>query len=1006
MNNNNQDNNKPEKKVFKAVVVDTTDVMKAEARDVADEKMTMEPPKNPEDLKGIKKFFKSEFWSRAGTKIWKHGIMREYFHNKEIYKARKKILDSGNMYAGEGEDQVVHDKFVSDLMDQFSSEYDEVIHTEAGEMRKVMDGKKDNADENRKEESVKAYVKEKIKEYAQGKISEAGFLEWEKHLFGQLKGSIEGKQIRTEVMHSSNLLQIAKQIKLSMENGEILKDEDFEIDVIYGKSKAGVRTEAKYTNAEKWAEKMAGTKIGQFVNETTISVAIAAATSLSKKLSTMLANSKIAQVVTFGGTATLAAFVAKSRKEREMIQNRTHHSRDMAKGKDFHDNDVNRKEMEAFRLPTVSANSLVEGIKSILDPIKSGDQSITPEILSSALVALSDLETRIHLSDKQGIDLIDYSDPKKVVAERKALDIERSKLKVELRKMHQEGKLPIPEGTTFDNYLNSLIATQENAITNDQEKGINAKDVAFNKMKTSEGWKAFRTGFVSSLVIGSVAQEAISMGTGRIGIVEDLMHKNFNGENVGGVQNLTAIAALKHYFTGDLNSHLGTPGVLHDVRVGGNTMKLPEGFNLVRNPDHTFNLLNGKEVIGNHLATNPDGTFSKDAIAALHKGGIEINTNSHYGSHLEKHTYSDAKDYIHDHPKGFQKINRDMWYDNDTQEFDENELRTYWAGENGTGIDANGNYVLDVGQMTTDGSFHGELSTNAQDLLKEGKLKMLFTLSKDTQDQGIWVDIDEHGKVIIDKNSELAKLMLSKVDGHANFHGAFGEVAQVMDNGQVRPLGTMVGEGFKEYDTYTGAVDKISETKFAIPGEYDYRLPPPIMVVPGKPLEPARKAEKQEDKKPAKTKEQGPDVVPVPIALPDEEETSTESVVENNVEEVPFDENINNIYSIMTDSPKRLEQEIDTRVEQSKDLPRRNKQAFMVFESNPEKADGIKKRMEELKEKYPTAHFEFITPNKEDKEKLTDNDKTEDYMKNIVKTKMEKAGLNEDDVMNVTAKYK
>ncbi len=123
------------------------------------------------------------------------------------------------------------------------------------------------------------------------------------------------------------------------------------------------------------------------------------------------------------------------------------------------------------------------------------------------------------------------------------------------------------------------------------------------------------------------------------------------------------------------------------------------------------------------------------------------------------------------------------------------------------------------------------------------------------------------------------------------------------------------------------------------------------------------------------------------------------------MEPVPFDENINNIYSIMTDSPKRLEQEIDTRVEQAKDLPRRNNQAFMIFESDSEKSGEIKNKIEELKEKYPTAHFEFITPNKEDKEKLTDTDKTEDYMKNIVKVKMEKVGLNKDDVINAAAKY-
>ncbi|MCX6752864.1 MAG: hypothetical protein NTW62_00760 [Candidatus Nomurabacteria bacterium] len=1227
-----------EKKVFKAVLVDTTDVMKSAARDAADEKMTLEPPENPEDLKGMKKFFKSEFWKRTGTRIWKHGILREYTRNKEIYKAREKILNSGNIGAGEDKDQAYHDKFVNDLVNQFSSEYETAIHTDAGEMKKVYDGKKEDSEVNRKEESVKNFVKEKIKEYATGKISEAGFLEFEKHLFGELKGDIEGKQVRTDVMHASNMLEIAKQVKKAMENGQILADEDFEIDLIYGKSKGDVRTESKFTHSEKWAEKISETKIGQFVNETTVATAIALATSLSRSLSSKLASNKAAQFMTFGGSALISGIIAKSRKQREMIQNRTHHNRDMAKGLDYGEKDLNRKEMENFRVDTIGATAVIEEFQRVQEMIASGDKSITPEILQSILVNFSQIEARVRLSDKEHIDMIHYSDPSKVVEERWKVDIERSKLKAELIKMSKSGKLEIPEGYNFDTYISAMTDTQVNALVTDKEHGIDVKDRAFNKMKRSKGNKAALTGFITGLTIGTLAQEAAVHFTHRTGIIEDVYH-DIKGDHVtgalGGVEKMTGLAYLKHYVSSDMSSHFSGNNV-HEFVMGSNTMKLPEGMNLVHNPDGSFNLLNGKDVIGNHLTMNGDGTFSKEAIDVLHKNGIDIKVDTNYASHLEKHTYSDPADYIKDHPKGFHNIERKMWYDNDTKEFDQNELRTYWSGENGTGINGNGDYVLDVGHMTPDGSFHGDLSANARELLAAGKLKMLFTMSEGTQNHAMWVDVDANGKINVEHNSELGKLFFSKVNGHAQFNGRFGEVAEDLGDGKFKILGTMEGKGLSDISTYTGAVDEIHKTNFIIPGKYDYRVPPFIPVVPGDPLEPARKKAKEdknkkeqikdkkspdgqviltdgfygeedkntlkenkefskevteaeygglkddlkmlnkeiqshhgiimleessfkseygkkrynelafikdekptrfnkeelqiignemetylsgvkissgekvetkEDKKLSKQEERAQFLKTLEDYLPNatntkvqaainskifelKKEIEDEEKIENpkqeikkvvvqkevkkqeikkedkkaekkakeekekksikkkinealdkventmgkgldaldngldsinsvfekknkkknqkqeEIKEVPFDKNINNIFSIMTDTPKTLEREIDSKIEQAKDLPRRNKQAFMIFESDPAKVAGLKKKIEELKLKYPTAHFEFITPSKKDKETIKDNDTAEEYMKKVVKEKMSKVGLNEDDVMNFATRYK
>lgn len=820
-----------EKKKFKAIIVDTTEMMKEQARDAGDAKMTMAVPKNPNELKGAKKFFKSEFWKRAGAKIWKHGLWRDYYRNKEVAAVREKILKTGNVFAGEGKDQAAHDKFVNDVMEQFASEYEETIHEEAGEIKR-------QNEEISNEKEIKKSVKKIIIEYATGKISKEAFQEEEERIFKDLKADTDGKKLRRkeDVMHASNLFEIADQVKKAMDYGEFLENEDFDIDLIYGKSKGGVRTESKFTKAEQLAEKLSHTKLGSLVNETTLSAALSIASSVATK-SVQMGSSGVVKFVPIIGSAVVGAGFAKLREAKKIQEERRQHAREMAKGEKFDPSTMERRtKMESSRYETESANSIISSISQNIEILKTNEAVLTPEQLQSMVADFSAVEARIRLSDRRNIDLISYSDSTKVVEERRNLDIERAKMKNQLRKMFDKGLIGAPDsdidtfrGKDFDSYMESLAISGEKILIEDDNTGISAKDRIFNKMKRDKSNKAAWTALKTGLVIGTTIQELVALGSeGQIGIIEDV-YNDIKGNTAGGTENLTALTALKHYLSGDLPLPSG-PGNLHEAFVGSN-IKIPDGASLVNNPDGSYNLLNGNTLVAEHLTVNPDGTFTPDAQNILNNSGVAIDSHSISGTTQQELTPSE---YIQNHPGSTHEMHR-SWYDNDTANFDKNELRTHW-GENGTGINANGKYVLDISRMTPDGSYHNGLSVDAQELLKKGELKMLVSLSTETQNQVFELPIDPNGQVIVDPNSEIGKIVFANVNGQAKFLGRFAEIGQDMGNNNFRMLSTLEGEGIKGIsDTISTSVP---ETTLLLPLQnHNYNLPPFIPIVPRTPLE-------------------------------------------------------------------------------------------------------------------------------------------------------------------------
>jgi hypothetical protein len=273
---------------------------------------------------------------------------------------------------------------------------------------------------------------------------------------------------------------------------------------------------------------------------------------------------------------------------------------------------------------------------------------------------------------------------------------------------------------------------------------------------------------------------------------------------------------------------------MHEVAIGHDAnIKIPEGMDLAKNTDGSFDIVqNGThEAIVGNIKFNPDGTLADESKKFLQEKGI---FSQDVLQHISEGKTSGANEFINGHKDLFSEIKHGSWADNDTLKPDKNELKLWWGGEKGTGVDASGNYIFNIKHMTHMGSFHHGQHWDPQALMKEGKMKMLISLSKDTQNQVIEIPIDANGNAIIDPNSEIGKIAFENVNGHAKFLGKFAEVA-VMDDATHRAnvLATHVGKGVGDIISTTD----VHTTILDMQADYDFDMPYIIPIVPHKSLE-------------------------------------------------------------------------------------------------------------------------------------------------------------------------
>lgn len=858
---------KGEKKKFKfdAAIIDAKQLAEAQARDVGDAKMT----ESKEDRSG--NWLKRNI-TRPTVNVWKHNLFQEYFRQSKIADARKAIYESQNLYTGEdGVAATAHQEAMNAIVNRFMSEYkeDTLKESERESLDKASDQEKG---------ALSHELKSLVQEYASNdQMDEGSFNEERKRILSEYGGDKHGRNFYAD--NIGDLLGIANEVRDAVKHGEKLNEMDIEINVTLGKARESLNSEAKMSSFEKMVEGVQNNKVGKLLlNPITGGILGAAAGYGIAKLFGKAGGSALGKAITFGvsglGAGAFAAMSESARLERERNQD----SRERAKGAIFDESMKRRQEFGGHTYERMPASDYLATMKSGLEKILAGER---PD--SETLKSLAQVEARTTLGDLKGIDLFTYNKGE-VEVQRAELDLTRAMLKAELKKWHEEN----PQDAENPQDMLSLVtdsAKNHAEYLTTKEGGIDKQDEAFKKMKhTKVAWKFAQTAVLGA-VGGALVQTGISLSEqGIASILPEGAVKNFavnhlfhyNGRNVSALE-----GAYRHFFGG--GPRVPT-GIEHMTAIDGTEVRLPEGVDLQDNGNGTFDLLRDHDPIAKGLPIHFDdhGNMPKELQDVLKANNITWGKPDMIQGMPS--TESTA-DYIRSHQGLTHTVHREFHYDNDTKPTDFNEGKLKWGGvgkvvshdhfghevgTEGTGLDEHGNYVLDISEMTPKGSFHHGHSVDVIKAFNEGKLKMLFSASKGTQQHVFdaaqagfkFVKVGDHIKVTIPKGNDIGKIMFAEKDHHAVFTGKYAEVVESdgfrPDGAEnVKVLATAIGKG---HDVITEPT--VTPTiKLGIPDTWDYEVPY-FMPTPRTPLERAEKfAEKKKAVSPedaaAETEEKG-----------------------------------------------------------------------------------------------------------------------------------------------------
>lgn len=789
---------------FKLAFVDNSRAIDDQAVDAGEAKMTAKK----EELRGVGGFLK---------KLWRYNLARGYYRQKEINAAKREILESGNIFAAAGGSQEDFLASQEALVSRFLSSYDEVIHEEVGESRRELN-------EQPEDEKLRTGLKELIDEYVAGNLDE-NTLEAEKVRLLNSLPDFNIKKGYEKVAYTDNLLTIAQQIKAMIGHQVGTNKLDYDLDIVIGRAASGVRTEAQYNKVDRLLEKLGKTKIGTLVNESTLGLAVAGTVTVFSSVGKSTAQVSARALGGLGLGAILTGGLAAARESQILKQERKQHSREKAQGKQFFSEDERRAEMQKFIYETKQAQDILDSLDINFSELDSDNL----EQLHQAINSLADLEARIRLSDQQNIDLIAFSDIAAVERERLALDLARAKFKVTARRLVNSQKISFA-GNNFDDYLSTLVeAKTQELIGGDQ--GIREKDRLFQKMRHQRMVKTGAKAAATGLAVGLVFQEVTSLlRSDQQGLIESLA----KGRGADNTQTMTALEKARTMVFGEPRLNQAQ----EIVKIGGQQFQVPVGTEIKLEADGDYSIIyNGHQLVGD-LRLTPEGQLTVESQAALANKGIDWLSQEHQIAGVDG-----ARDVINRHSEEFTTIKRQIWYDNDTKIFDKNELRVFWGGRYGSGVDGDGNILLDMRYLTPDGSYHTlkdqVLSADAQDLIKKGGLKLMLSLSRGTQNQVIEIPINPDGLAIIPKDS-LAASLFTHAEGATQFTGKFMELAQTMGVGEkgaetVRILATQVGDSLPDGSrAITELIHNID-----IPGATVWEMPPVIPLFGRRPLEPA-----------------------------------------------------------------------------------------------------------------------------------------------------------------------
>ncbi|MDL2363488.1 MAG: hypothetical protein QFB86_03870 [Patescibacteria group bacterium] len=719
---------------------------------------------------GIKGFVK---------KIWHGNIARDYIRQRELQEGKSGILETGNIFALDGDSIVEHNQAMHAVVTRFSEGY---LHS--GEREDAL-ALSEQGQETERE------IKDVVALFANGTLDRDELVEEKNRILNKFGASVNAEDRNKGLMFADNIIAVAESARAAFEHGVGLDRIDRFVQAHSGEARIGARTEAKFTATDKIVDKLYSNKVGSVVNETTIALAVATVMTAAK-FTTRKVTTAAGAVVGLGVGAGLIAGV---REHFHITQERQQHMRERAVGAVMPEQNAKRREkLESTVYEIVPATQLIDDLararQSILDA--------EPDSIVQMVDRISAIEARMTISDDESIDMIGFTNKTSVEKERLQLDVALAEAKVlaihALEAMSPEDRNASALGVDIHQAIQVRVDGFRELITGH----VDAKDAIFNKVRRNQSLKMAGIGLVSSVALGGVIQEVHAA-------ISDDLQGVFEGDSNEQDRRSLLAGIFRGEHTQAHEESLKAAGQLHDTVLNKNaTLQLPDGFTLSEqtNEGHWSVLNADGDTVVKDLASNGHGHLTEASNQALHEAGIHINetVDPYTTTRTETHVvHRSTQEYIHHNPDKFTRIHRELWMDNDTpSKFDQNELRLWWGGQTGTGMDEHGNYVMNIKQMLPDGSFHDGLSDDAQHLIHEGKMSIALSVDQGSQSHVVMVPIDKHGNAVIHANSWIAKSMFDSKDGQAHFKGAYAEAVESLGrhNGveSTHVLATVVGE--------------------------------------------------------------------------------------------------------------------------------------------------------------------------------------------------------------------
>lgn len=720
-------------------------------------------------------------------RVWVNAT-RDFKRMRRINEAEQEMRESGDIYAAvgattRGRDAIRtqrtttradHDTAVSSVVGRMSQDY-----YRNGETNEVMN----RTDATPEDVAFDTEVRDIVRDFANGTIGEPELIarsDAALTTYGTTRRNRDGNR-NTGVIHGSNILATARTARRAVEHGIAMDRIDELMQVRYGEARMGVATQARREASDRVAEQL--NRFGLTVESGTIAMAAVTAV-VATKLTTRRAWVAIMAPFTAGAAA---GTIAAARTGYRVTQERQSDLR----ARSYGERGDARYDTGAYEL--VSANDHITSLGEVEAIVMGAD----PNRFVDALGRIAQVEARLQLGDDQRKGQYDFGSAVQVEQGQAGLIVGLAEAKVALRRalaglsdaeLAALGATREADGSVNEDVLLRSILNGTERLVN---RSITDRDTAAARYRRNEMIKSGILGAIGGETFALAAQEIYGAASGNVrglvdrirGIDANAAHQTLLAGGVGWVGE--RLGLLDGYNTGGGTATAEVPaGGRHTVELGQNAqLNLPEGWEVkpVEGQSGHYQMLDAKgNVVVGDIAFGPDGHFTDATTAAFAAKGIDISNAQVELDHVTRewveHKINNVDEYIARKPGDLTQTVTQGWQTNGTPNvFEGTELDVWWGGENGSGIDADGNYTMHIQDMMRS-------NEHVAQMVKDGKMYFRLHIDREHYGDVFLVKVDQDGYIRINPESDAGKMLFTTVtengQPHASYIGAFAEAAE------------------------------------------------------------------------------------------------------------------------------------------------------------------------------------------------------------------------------------